>query len=218
MSIRKLATYAVAALLSVTSIASAQSTATGALAIDNDDIGGAVVSSRGPEAGVWVIAETESLPTKFRKIVVTDDSGRYVLPDLPPATYALWVRGYGLVDSPRVTVTPGVHVDLPAVTRGPTPPATRSPATTHNPQSSSAYFIGCTPYHWTTGSATFIVALDPSLQAVRRSAEQAHVHDDHLSGIGLAGERRRRLQPMQQRPVDRMNNGRGRVRLDVRMR
>src|SRR5262245_28409398 len=47
--------------------------------IDPDDIGGVVNSSKGPEAGVWVIAETTSLPTKFHKIVVTDDQGRFVL-------------------------------------------------------------------------------------------------------------------------------------------
>ena len=56
----------------------------------------------GPEAGVWVIAETTDLPTKFAKIVVTDDQGRYVMPDLPKANYNVWVRGYGLVDSPKV--------------------------------------------------------------------------------------------------------------------
>jgi len=69
-----------------------------AVAIDNDDIGGVVSSSKGLEAGVWVIAETRELPTKFIKIVVTDDRGRYVLPDLPAANYDVWVRGYGLVD------------------------------------------------------------------------------------------------------------------------
>src|SRR5688572_5286344 len=73
-----------------------------AVAIDADDIGGLVTGPNGPEAGVWVIAETDGLPTKFRKIVVTDDRGRYLLPDLPAADYVLWVRGYGLVDSPRV--------------------------------------------------------------------------------------------------------------------
>ena len=77
----------------------------GAIDIDADDIGGVVTSADGPEAGVWVIAETDDLPTKFRKIVVTDDRGRYVLPDLPEASYQLWVRGYGLVDSPRVRAT-----------------------------------------------------------------------------------------------------------------
>jgi hypothetical protein len=65
--------------------------------IDNDDIGGVVTSAKGPEAGVWVIAETTDLPTKFAKIVVTDGQGRYVLPDLPKANYSVWVRGYGLV-------------------------------------------------------------------------------------------------------------------------
>src|SRR4051794_582650 len=69
------------------------------IAIDRDDIGGVVTGPRGPEAGVWVIAETTELPTTLRKIVVTDDRGRFVLPDLPNATYRVWVRGYGLIDS-----------------------------------------------------------------------------------------------------------------------
>ena len=67
----------------------------------------------GPEAGVWVIAETTGLPTKFAKIVVTDDHGRYVLPGLPNATYSVWVRGYGLVDSPKVRTGPGRILNLP---------------------------------------------------------------------------------------------------------
>src|SRR5687767_4927470 len=67
----------------------------GQVAVDNDDIGGIVTSAKGPEAGVWVIAETTDLPTKFSKIVVTDDQGRYLVPDLPKANYTLWVRGYG---------------------------------------------------------------------------------------------------------------------------
>src|SRR5437870_13894470 len=71
------------------------------VAIDNDDIGGVVTSAKGPEAGVWVIAETTDLPARFIKIVVTDAQGRYVLPDLPHASYQVFVRGYGLVDSPR---------------------------------------------------------------------------------------------------------------------
>ena len=53
------------------------------VAIDGDDIGGVVASAKGPEAGVWVIAETTDLPTKFAKMVVTDDQGRYLLLDLP---------------------------------------------------------------------------------------------------------------------------------------
>src|SRR5712692_7249617 len=83
--------------------------------IDNDDIGGVVRSSRGPEAGVWVIAETTELPTKYAKMVVTDDQGRYVIPDLPTANYSVWVRGYGLVDSPRVRAKPGQQLNLAAV-------------------------------------------------------------------------------------------------------
>ena len=70
-------------------------------------IGGVVTSSRGPEAGVWVIAETDELKTPFIKIVVTDDAGRYVLPQLPTATYNVWVRGYGLADSDKVEGRPG---------------------------------------------------------------------------------------------------------------
>ena len=83
--------------------------------IDTDDIGGVVTSAKGPEAGVWVIAETTDLPTKFVKIVVTDDRGRYLLPDLPKANYNVWVRGYGLVDSPKVQATPGKILNLTAV-------------------------------------------------------------------------------------------------------
>src|SRR6185503_6321586 len=67
--------------------------------IDADDMGGVVTGAKGPEAGVWVIAETKDLPTRYIKIAVTDDAGRYVLPDLPKANYDVWVRGYGLVDS-----------------------------------------------------------------------------------------------------------------------
>src|SRR3954452_22540955 len=78
-----------------------------AVAIDNDDIGGVVRSASGPEAGVWVIAETTDLPTRYAKMVVTDDQGRYVIPDLPKAKYKVWVRGYGLVDSPKVDGEPG---------------------------------------------------------------------------------------------------------------
>ncbi|MCZ6877529.1 MAG: carboxypeptidase-like regulatory domain-containing protein, partial [Acidobacteria bacterium] len=84
--------------------------------IDNDDLGGVVTSGTGPEAGVWVIAETTDLPTKFVKIVVTDDQGRYVMPDLPTANYDVWVRGYGLVDSPKVQTGPGEILNLSAVT------------------------------------------------------------------------------------------------------
>lgn len=77
-----------------------------------NDIGGVVSSSKGPEAGVWVIAETTDLPTRYIKEVVTDDRGRYLIPDLPKAKYTLWARGYGLVDSPKVQCEPGNTIDL----------------------------------------------------------------------------------------------------------
>src|SRR5262245_9774548 len=93
--------------------ASAQAAA--APAIDSDDIGGVVRGPNGPEAGVWVIAETRDLPTRFTRSVVTDDQGRYVLPDLPKAQYKIWVRGYGLVDSAKVDGEPGQQLNLPAV-------------------------------------------------------------------------------------------------------
>src|SRR5881296_343129 len=78
------------------------------------DIAGVVASSKGPEAGVWVIAETMELPTKFVRIVVTDDQGRYLIPDLPQANYQIFVRGYGLLDSERQPAKPGQRLDLKA--------------------------------------------------------------------------------------------------------
>jgi hypothetical protein len=94
---------------------SAQQATDPAIRIGGDDLGGVVISANGPEAGVWVIAETTELPTKFAKIVVTDDQGRYVMPGLPKATYSVWVRGYGLVDSPKIQTVPGKIVNPPAV-------------------------------------------------------------------------------------------------------
>jgi hypothetical protein len=87
----------------------------GGVSVDNDDLGGVVTGPNGPEAGVWVIAETKDLGTGFSKIVVTDDSGRYVMPDLPVAKYDVWVRGYGLVDSPKVQSDRGKVLNLTAV-------------------------------------------------------------------------------------------------------
>jgi len=94
---------------------SAQQTTADAVRVGDNDLGGVVTGTSGPEAGVWVIAETTDLPTKFAKIVVTDDRGRYVIPDLPKANYTVWVRGYGLVDSPKVQSAPGKLVNLTAV-------------------------------------------------------------------------------------------------------
>src|SRR5260370_40464017 len=96
--------------------ARAQQAATvAAPAIDDNDIGGVVTSRMGPEAGVWVVAETTDLGTRFVKMAVTDDFGRFVVPDLPKATYRVWVRGYGLVDSPKGATEPGKTPNLTAV-------------------------------------------------------------------------------------------------------
>ncbi|MEX2399189.1 MAG: hypothetical protein WD423_00355 [Rhodothermales bacterium] len=86
----------------------------GSLIVDADDVGGVVSGPNGPEAGVWVIAETSELPTPYAKIVVTDEEGRYLVPDLPDAEYDVWVRGYGLVDSPAQQVRPGQMADFEA--------------------------------------------------------------------------------------------------------
>src|SRR5262247_2830090 len=105
----------IAALLAVSQAQlGAQPSADPAIRIGAGDLGGTVTSSKGPEAGVWVIAETKDLPTPFIKIVVTDDRGRYVLPDLPKANYNIWVRGYGLVDSAKVKAAPGKNLNLTA--------------------------------------------------------------------------------------------------------
>src|SRR5208337_2329856 len=93
------------------STVSAQSQAT---RLANSFITGTVQGEKGPEAGVWVIAETKDLLTNFIKIVVTDDRGRFLVPDLPKANYKVWVRGYGLVDSPTVQAAPGAELNLTA--------------------------------------------------------------------------------------------------------
>ncbi|MEA2902997.1 MAG: hypothetical protein QOI12_384 [Alphaproteobacteria bacterium] len=106
---------AAAVTLTALVAAPAQLGAQNTVAIDNDDIGGVVTGPNGPEAGVWVIAETSDLPTRYAKMVVTDGQGRYVVPDLPQAKYKIWVRGYGLVDSPKVDSEPGKQLNLTAV-------------------------------------------------------------------------------------------------------
>src|SRR2546425_1063890 len=93
----------------------AQTKSKSAASVGRTDLSGVVTSPNGPEAGVWVIAETRDLPTKYAKIVVTDDQGRYFVPDLPKGSYDVWVRGYGLVDSPKVKATPGKTLNLQAV-------------------------------------------------------------------------------------------------------
>ena len=119
--IRKSFSAAVAGLALATIVAAAlgpactRAAAQVAVAADADDIAGVVSGARGPEAGVWVIAESTTLPTTLRKIVVTDDQGRYLVPDLPKADYNVWVRGYGLVDSPKKKAAPGATLNLTAV-------------------------------------------------------------------------------------------------------
>lgn len=82
---------------------------------DGGDISGVVTGASGPEAGVWVIAETHDLATRYAKTVVTNDQGQYLIPDLPEADYKVWVRGYGLIDSPKKDAKPGSTLDLRAV-------------------------------------------------------------------------------------------------------
>src|SRR5215470_3368112 len=108
-------TVAAIGLAALLAAAPARLSAQTAVAIDDDDIGGVVTGANGPEAGVWVIAETTDLPTRYIKSVVTDDQGRYVIPDLPTANYEVWVRGYGLVDSPKADGEPGQQLNLRAV-------------------------------------------------------------------------------------------------------
>lgn len=81
--------------------------------IDADDIAGTVTSDAGPEAGVWVIAETSDFATAFLRSVVTDDAGRFVIPDLPAARYRVWARGYGLADSAKQPARPGQRMHIP---------------------------------------------------------------------------------------------------------
>jgi hypothetical protein len=100
----------------------AQQSTAAVVTVGNSDLGGVVNGPNGPEAGVWVIAETTDLPTKFAKIVVTDERGRYLLPELPKANYKIWVRGYGLVDSVKIDSEPGRILNLTAVT-APSPAA-----------------------------------------------------------------------------------------------
>ena len=110
-----LAAVSVVALLVAAPLGASAEPVDPAIKLGAHDLGGVVKGPKGPEAGVWVIAETTDLPTKFAKMVVTDDKGRYVLPELPKAKYKVWVRGYGLVDSPKVDAQPGKYLNLTAV-------------------------------------------------------------------------------------------------------
>src|SRR5260370_42300541 len=106
---------AIACALAVATVCVGAQQNTPAVSIGATDIGGVVRGPNGPEAGVWVIAETTDLPTRMIKTVVTDDQGRYVIPDLPKANYVIWSRGYGLVDSAKTASEPGKTVNITAV-------------------------------------------------------------------------------------------------------
>ena len=99
----------------------AKQAATAGSANPSGYITGTVQGEKGHEAGVWVIAETKDLPTNFIKIVVTDDRGRFMLPELPTANYKVWVRGYGLVDSTPIDRKPGAGQVTLKVTSAKTP-------------------------------------------------------------------------------------------------
>ena len=120
MHLRQLlySTVAAIAIAVAAAPATAQQTAPqqpAAVTVSENELGGVVTGPNGPEAGVWVIAETTDLPTKFAKIVVTDDQGRYLIPALPSANYSVWVRGYGLVNSDKLQTKPGSVLNLTAV-------------------------------------------------------------------------------------------------------
>jgi hypothetical protein len=84
-------------------------------------IQGVVQGEKGPEAGVWVIAETKELQTGMIKIVVTDDQGKFLLPELPAVNYKVWVRGYGLADSTPIEMKPATTAVTLKVTNAKTP-------------------------------------------------------------------------------------------------
>ena len=100
LGIPAIAVIGIAACLIIHTSLNAQQSAP--VKIKPSDIGGVISSSKGAEGGVWVIAETTDLPTRYIKEVVTDNRGRYLIPDLPKATYTVWVRGYGLIDSAKM--------------------------------------------------------------------------------------------------------------------
>ena len=84
-------------------------------------ITGVVQGEKGPEAGVWVIAETKDLQTNMIKTVVTDEQGRFAVPELPAVSYSVWVRGYGLVDSKPIQMKPSSTAVTLKVTSAKTP-------------------------------------------------------------------------------------------------
>ena len=168
-----LCTIASAALVACTAQLASDTGADPAIRIGATDIGGVVTGPGGPEAGVWVIAETTGLPTRYAKMVVTDDRGRYVLPGLPKAAYSVWVRGYGLVDSPKVAAEPGKLLNLTAV-----PAPSEAAAAQYYPA-----------IYW------YSMLDHPARERVRRA--HAHSEGAHADRLAEAGEEHRlhRLPP-----------------------
>jgi hypothetical protein len=163
-----------------------------ALPVKADAIGGQVTGANGPEAGVWVIAETNDLPTKYAKIVVTNDNGQFVIPQLPSANYKIWVRGYGLVDSDKQDAKPGKNIDLKAKA-APTaaaaaeyypgmywyamlkiPPASEFPGSDKNPNGTG---IGM------TSQAVWIDSVKNSCQSCHALGSQ-NIRSPHLKELG----------------------------------
>lgn len=73
-----MAAVGIAALLAAGAAGPSSTPASDAgVSIGDKDLGGVATGASGPEAGVRVIAETTDLPTKFTKIVVTDERARY---------------------------------------------------------------------------------------------------------------------------------------------
>src|ERR1700741_694959 len=117
-----------AALIASPAPLCAQQAATAQVSVGPDNIGGVVMGPNGPEAGVWVIAETTDLPTRLIKSVVTDDQGRYLIPELPKASYEVFARGYGLKDSARAKSEPGKTVNITTAAATPKEAAEHYPA------------------------------------------------------------------------------------------
>jgi hypothetical protein len=104
--------FIIALLVALAGCLTVEGAAVAGAGVAADEIRGAVTSAHGAEAGVWVIAETQDFQTRFAKIVVTDEAGHYRIPDLPKAKYRVWVRGYGLADSPKIDTAPGHALNL----------------------------------------------------------------------------------------------------------
>ena len=104
---RRFARVAVGALLSL--LVAAPTFGQGAVS----EVNGSVFdSSQALLPGVTVTLVEEA--TGITRTVVSNDRGRFVVPDLPSASYTVWVRGYGLVDSAKTTAKPGQHLTIAA--------------------------------------------------------------------------------------------------------